>query len=220
MGRRLGVFGGTFDPPHLGHRSVVEDVADFLGLDEVLWIPAGDPPHKAFQKLTPAPIRLRMVRAVTAGDERFRVSEIEVRREGPSYTVDTLRALREEHPDAKLFLIMGIDQYRALESWHRPDEVRSLATLAVMDRGGEALRDLEAGDADEAHHPDEALYPHETQDGEAAGSGVIRVPVKRVDISSTRVRAAVDRGESITELVSPEVARIIEAEGLYRRLRD
>lgn len=209
MPRRLGVFGGTFDPPHRGHRLVVEEVADALELDEVLWIPAGDPPHKSFEDLTPAPIRLRMVRAVTAEDERFRVSEIEVRREGPSYTVDTLRALRDKHPDAEIFLIMGIDQYRAMESWHRPDEVRALATLAVMDRGGEGV------EAEEKPTSREESTARE----QAGETGVIRVPVQRIDISSTRIRSAVDRGEGIADMVQPEVARIIRAEGLYRRPR-
>lgn len=205
MSRRVGVFGGTFDPPHRGHRSAAADVADALGLDEVVWIPAGDPPHK-HSEVTPAPSRLRMVRAITAGDERFRVSELEVAREGPSYTVDTLRALREsEPPGTDLFLIMGVDQYRAFESWREPDAIRSMATLAVMDRRGESVDDTAVGDA---------------ADGPGGGrgrEGVVRVPVGRVDVSSTRVRAAADRGDSIAEMVPAEVLRIIDAEGLYRR---
>lgn len=193
--RRVGIFGGTFDPPHVGHVSVAADVADELGLDEVLWVPAGNPPHKSDAEPTPAPVRLRMVRAVVADDERFSVSEVEIGRSGPSYTVDTLRELiAHDLADADVYLIVGVDQYRALESWHRPDEIRGLATLAVMDRRGVGL------DPGELERED----------------GVVHVPVRRVDVSSTQVRSRVARDEGIGDLVAPEVARIIEAEGLYR----
>lgn len=194
-GRRVGIFGGTFDPPHVGHASVVADVADELGLDEVLWIPAGDPPHKSDTEPTPAPIRLRMVRAAVADDDRFRVSEVEIGRSGPSHTFDTLLELRaHELRDADVYLIMGVDQYGSLDSWHRPDEVRGLATLVVMDRRGMGI------DPDEVERE----------------KNIVHVPVRRVDVSSTRIRARVARDESIAGLVAPEVARIIEAEGLYR----
>lgn len=218
---RIGVFGGTFDPPHRGHVSAASDVADALDLDQVLWIPAGDPPHKQDADPAPASLRLRMVRAATADDPRFRVSDLEMRREGPSYTVDTLRTLaealrdesssqvRDESPsDVELFLIMGIDQYRSFESWHRPDEIRELATLVVMDRGGEgADAPVVAGGAGSSD--DDVVDRADDED-------VVRVPVGRVDVSSTEVRAAAGRGEPVEELVPSAVARIIEAEGLYR----
>lgn len=192
--RAVGIFGGTFDPPHLGHSAVASDVADALDLDEVLWIPAGEPPHKTGE-LTPSDTRLRMVRAAVAADDRFGVSEVEVRREGPSYTADTLRTLRDGPlAGARIYLIMGIDQYRDFPRWHRPDAIRRMATLAVMDRGGEGV-DEERADED---------------------PGLVRVPVRRVDVSSTKVREMVGGGEDVSTLVAPEVARIIEAEGLYR----
>lgn len=170
-------------------------MADALDLDAVLWIPAGDPPHKQDAEPTPAPVRLRMVRAAIAADPRFGASDLEIRREGPSYTVDTLETLsRGEASGAELFVIMGVDQYRAFESWHRPEEIRELATLAVMDRGGEGVD------------------PGVAEDDES----VVRVPVRRVDVSSTEVRAAAGRGEPVDDLVPPTVARIIEDEGLYR----
>ena len=124
---------------------------------------------------------------------------MEIRRAGPSYTVDTLTALREGPlSDADLHLIIGIDQYREFEDWHRPDRIREMARLAVMDRGGEGV------DRDRA----------------AETEGLVRVPVRRIDISSTMVRRRVRAGESIATLVHPEVARIIEAEGLYRDAGD
>lgn len=187
--RRVGVFGGTFDPPHLGHTSVASEVADALGLDTVVWIPAGRPPHKDPSAVTPASVRLRMTRAAAEADPRFVVSDVEVRREGPSYMIDTLRALAD--PEAELFLIMGVDQFRTLDTWKDPRTLRSLATLVVMDREGDAV------------------------DPSARDGEVVRVPVTRVDISSSDVRSAVSEGRDLAPLVPPGVARVVEHEGLY-----
>lgn len=192
--RRVGIFGGTFDPPHDGHVSVVRDVADALDLDEVLWMPAGEPPHKPDAGASPIAVRLAMTRAAAAADPRFRVSELEIGREGPSYTVDTLRELRagDVSGGTDLFLIIGIDQYRAFDSWRAPDEIRVLAHVTVMDRGGTSL------------------------EGSETLEGVVSVPVRRIDISSTEVRARAREGRDVSDLVPPAVARIIESEGLYR----
>lgn len=194
--RRIGVFGGTFDPPHVGHVRVARDVADALSLDEVLWVPAREPPHKIGAELTPPSLRLKMARAAANGDPRFRVSDVELRRPGPSYTVDTLRSVRSDRTGAetRLFLIMGFDQYRDFASWRAPDEIRSLATLAIMDRGGEGLGEADDGDRE----------------------GIVRVPVQRVNVSSTEVRARVGGGADISDLVPPAVERIIRDEGLYQ----
>ncbi len=151
-----------------------------------------------------------MVRAATAGEPLFRVSDVEIRREGPSFTVDTLRAMRDDAPDAELFLVIGIDQHRTFDSWREPEAILGLARLAVMDREGDSVLDADSvpagGPELDADHAREDL-----------GGRVVAVHVQRVDVSSTQVRDAVARGESVTDLVSPEVARIIEAEGLYRR---
>jgi nicotinate-nucleotide adenylyltransferase len=191
---RIGIFGGTFDPPHLGHVRDAAEVADRLQLHRVLWIPARRSPHKPDRKLTPDEVRLEMTRAAAAADARFEVSEIELERPPPSYTVDTLRALRDRlGPEAELYLIIGVDQYEAFDRWHEPEAIRRLATLAVMDRGGEGAAEG------------------------TAGAGVVRVPVERVEVSSTEVRARAAAGASIRALVPEVVARIIEHEGLYRR---
>ncbi len=136
-----------------------------------------------------------MVRQAAAADPRFSPCTLELERPEPSYTVDTLRALRSElGPDARIFLVIGIDQYGAFDRWHRPDEIRSLATLAVMDRGGEGIGAGEAAEIDD----------------------LVRVPVGRVDVSSTEVRKAVAQGRDITGLVPEAVAAVIAREGLYR----
>lgn len=200
---RYGVFGGSFDPPHRGHVSVAKDVADALDLDGVVWVPAARSPLKPHAPKAPDGARLEMVRAATELDARFEVSDVELQRGGPSYTVDTLRELRDgvAPEGASLFLILGIDQYRSFPGWRRPEEIRSLATLAVMDRDGEGLAAGPASDGLE-------LDPE---------AGTVRVPVGRVDVSSTEVRSRVGRGERIDDLVPPAVRRIIEREGLYRR---
>ena len=190
---RIGVFGGTFDPPHIGHVSVAADVADALSLDLLLWIPARHSPLKDQAPQTPDPVRLEMVQAVAATDPRFVVDARELERLPPSYSVDTLAALHDEYgPEAELFLIIGMDQHEDFERWREPDRIRQLATVVVIDRGGRSPSRDES-------------------------SGFITVPVRRVDVSATEVRARVAAGDSIADRVPPGVAEVIEREGLYRR---
>jgi len=189
--RRLGVFGGTFDPPHLGHLIVAADAWESLSLERVLFVPAGHPPHKSGVLATTPVQRVQMTRAAIDGDSRFILDDLEIRRDGPSYTVDTLRELRAREPDAELVFLLGIDQFRSLDTWREPEEVSRLAQLGVLARGGETL-DLS---------------------GPYVG---IEAKVRRVDISATEIRARVAAGKSIRHLVPEPVRRIIETEGLYR----
>ena len=185
---RLGLFGGTFDPPHLGHLIVAQDVFEALGLERLLFVPAGTPPHKTDKVISPAPLRLEMVRAITAGNDAFGVSEVELSREGPSYTVDTLSHYRDLYPEAEIFFILGADQAAAFDTWQDPEKVASLATLVVMARAGAAV----------------------------PVGGFSAVPVTRVDISATEVRERVREGRSIRYLVPDGVRKIIESNRLYR----
>lgn len=193
---RLGIFGGTFDPPHVGHVAVARDVADALALDQVLWVPARVSPHKLHRPVSPPALRLEMLAAATALDPRFRVSGLELEREGPSYTVDTLREVRRRWPDAGLFLILGADQLRAFGSWRSPEEILEMATLVLMDRDGE----------------DAAEVAPSLPGMERA----VHVPVTRVEVSATGVRAAVAEGRDVSGMVPAEVLEIIRREGLYR----
>ncbi len=184
---RLGLFGGTFDPPHIGHLIAAQDAQLALKLDRVLFIPAGTPPHKRVAGLSPVAARLEMVRAAVAGNASFEVDELEIVRAGPSYTVDTLRTYRERHPDAALYLLLGADQFTDFPKWHEPDEIRRLSTLVVLERAGSSTV-----------------------------AGVTTVAVTRVDVSGTEIRRRVHTGESIRYLVPDPVVQCIERHRLYR----
>jgi len=187
---RVGLLGGTFDPPHIGHFIAAQDVYLALGLDRILFIPAHAPPHKRGRVITPAAVRLQMLEAAVAGDPRFGVDTLELDRKGVSYTVDTLRALREREPGWELYLLLGTDQARDFETWREPAEIARLARLVVMSRGG-----IEAGPM---------AWPAET------------VSVTRIDVSSTEVRARLAEGKPARYLVPDGTLRVIEREGLYR----
>lgn len=196
---RLGIFGGTFDPPHIGHFLAATDAADLLSLDRVLFIPASVQPLKSGATVTPATDRLEMTRRLVRGEARFEADPIEVDRGGLSFTVDTLRALRErwkEDPELALFLLIGEDAARSLQKWREPGEVQRLAEVIVLarDEAGESPR----GDAS---------LPRD------AGR---RVPSRRVDVSSTEVRQRVKEGKSIRGFVPDAVADYIASAGLYR----
>ena len=188
---RLGVFGGTFDPPHAGHLVVAQDAWSALALDRVLFVLAASPPHKQGQARTPAALRLELLRAALADDERFEASDLELRRAGPSFTVDTLRQLHAEQPAAELFLLIGADQAREFLSWRSPAEIATLATVVALSRDG-----------------DQSAPP---LDGR-----VHALPVTRLDISATDVRRRVAEGRPIRYLVPAAVEAIIRREGLYR----
>ncbi|MFV2007389.1 MAG: nicotinate-nucleotide adenylyltransferase [Longimicrobiales bacterium] len=193
MRGKLGLLGGTFDPPHNGHLRVAQDARQALGLDLVLLIPVRVPPHKRADRVTPAALRLEMVREAIAGTDRLEVSEIELGREGPSYTVDTLRRLRDQRPDVELTLIVGADQLAEMADWKEPEEISALAGLAVMNRG--ALVPVE---------PDWDITLEWTA-----------VSVTPLDVSSTEIRRRVAEGRPVGHLVPAEVLRIIEREKLY-----
>ena len=187
---KIGIFGGTFDPPHVGHLIAAQDALETLTLDRVLFIPARLPPHKQNDNVTDAAVRLQMIRAATAANPSFEVSDLELNRTGPSFTVDTLRELRKQRPDDEFFLLLGVDQVTEFPTWREPDQVLALARLIMLARGG--IEEAAAGDIVQQ-----------------------TVPVTRVDVSSTLVRQRVGAGQSIRYLVPEAVERIITAERLY-----
>lgn len=197
---RIGIFGGSFDPPHLGHRLAVSEFQKLLELDRVLVVPDAVPPHKALSALSPdAQTRLRLTRLAMRELPFAEVSDIELRRGGTSYTVDTLRSLRAQHPHDELFLLMGTDMLLSFEKWRAPREIASMATLAVAHRSDDRAEELRACA--------ERLQAE-------LGARVVLVENKFVPYSSTSVRAMLAFG-CAEDYVSPEVLESIRSEGLY-----
>jgi nicotinate-nucleotide adenylyltransferase len=192
--RRVGLFGGTFDPPHLGHLALAEWAREQLALDRVVFMPAGTPPHKRARTLSPTTHRLAMTRLATRGNRRFTVSALEADRSGPSFTVETLRELHVRHPGARLYLMMGADSLAEFSSWHKPDEIRKLATLAVAVRPGARPRP-----------------------GGGTRPGIVLLQNPGIELSSSAIRARVRAGRSIRYLVPEPVAAYIARHHLYRR---
>jgi nicotinate-nucleotide adenylyltransferase len=192
-GTRIGVFGGTFDPPHIGHLVAAVNVRDALQLDRVLLVVANEPWQKVDDRdISPAADRLELVRAATADVDGLEASDIEIVRGGPSYTADTLAELGERWPDASLWLVVGRDAALGFPTWERVDEVAARAHLVVVDRPGAD---------DDAALP--APYPWH------------RVEIPRLDVSSTDLRARVAEGRPLDFLTPPAVVTGIARLGLY-----
>lgn len=192
---RIGVFGGTFDPPHIGHLVTALEVREQLDLDLVLLVVANEPWQKIGSRpITPAEIRLRMVETAVADIDSLRASDIEIRRGGPSYTVDTLEALAAEHPGAEMHLVLGSDAAALLHTWHRPEAVSTACRLAVVARPGS-----------------EAAVP--------AGFDGVTVDVTRLDVSSTELRARAARRRSMRLLIPDPVISLIDEFDIYRERR-
>jgi nicotinate-nucleotide adenylyltransferase len=195
---RLGIYGGVFNPPHLGHLVAAQEAYAQLGLDQVLWVPVGDAPHREIEQDPGTEVRFQLVELTVAGDERFQVSRMEIEREGPSYTVDTLRGLKERGPEDELFLILGGDQAENLPRWHEPEEVLGLATIAVFERATASRNAIII------------------QLARLRGAERLRfLDMPRMELSSTLVRRRVAQGKPINYLVPDKVADFIGTENLY-----
>ena len=190
---RIGVFGGSFDPVHNAHVALAQSALGALHLDQVRWVPAGNPWQKT-RPMTAAEDRVALVLAAIAGEARFMVDRVEVDRSGPSYTLDTIRELQAAHVGVQWVLLIGQDQYSGLHTWKDWQVLLGLVELAVANRPGDLRQP----------HPDVQAFPHRM------------VPLPMLDISSTDIRTRVAAGLDISHLVPPGVARYIETHGLYR----
>lgn len=207
----LGILGGTFDPVHCGHLRMALELAENLGLGEVRLLPAGTPPHRP-PPVAPADLRWRMLVAAVAGKSLLVPDNRELRRPGPSYTVDTLMELRAEHGDRPLCLILGADAFAGLASWHRWREVPGLAHVVVVQRPGHDLP--AAGPAGDLLAARRAASPAELV---AAPAGrVLLQPVTPLEIAASAIRALVARGGDPAFLVPDAVRDLIRATGCYR----
>jgi nicotinate-nucleotide adenylyltransferase len=194
----IGVLGSAFNPPHLGHLALAQEALWQLGLDEVVLVPTGEAPHKRIVDDPGRELRLAMTRLAAADDPRFSVSTLEVEREGPSYTYETLELLGQERGDTELVFVMGADAAVGLESWRRPERVVELARLAVARRSG--VSEAEVGAVMRSL-------------GAEGGATMLEMPQFGVSSSSVRERAAA--GRPLRYLVPEAVARFIEEKGIY-----
>jgi nicotinate-nucleotide adenylyltransferase len=191
---RIGVFGGTFDPPHVGHLLMAADARDALQLDRLIFVPTGTQPFKVdTPPVASAQDRLEMVRLAVADDANYVVDDTEIHRKGLSFTVDTLEQLSERNKGAQLFLLLGEDALTGFEKWRNPARIRELATLAAMRR------------VDASGSRVEATEP-----------GVLTVSTRRIDVSATEIRERRRARKSIKGFVPESVERFIDARGLYR----
>ena len=195
-----GVFGGTFDPIHIAHLAVAEAARDEFRLRRVLFIPAAQPPHKPGRVITAVDHRLAMVESAVAGNPAFEVSRIEVEREGPSYTVDTLAALCAADPGDHFALILSAESYSELSSWHEPRRILDLADLIVAPRDGYADADPE-------------LVTREFPDAPAA---IAFMDGPRIRLSASEIRQRAAEGRSLRYLVPDAVVAYIGDHGLYQ----
>lgn len=191
MSARLGILGGTFDPPHIGHLLAAYGALEGLGLDRVVFIPAWRQPLKAGVEMTAPEHRLAMIRLLAACDPKFSVDSVEIDREMLSFTIETVRAYRAKDPECELMLLMGEDTARTLPQWKEPAELAALVRVVVLTRG-EPEGDLPQGFA------------------------VQRLNTRRVDVSATEIRERVKMGLPVRGLVPDSVADYIEAHRLYR----
>ena len=191
QGGRIGIFGGTFDPPHMAHLRMAKLLCDFASLEKVLWIPTRKPPHKSDRVVTPASVRLKMVKEVVSGMEGHDACDIEILRSGYSYTIDTLRALKKLYPGKDLVLIMGSDQFCELSEWKESESLTDLVEICVLPRKGATVSSSPADNS-------------------------VLAPFEELDISSSEIRNKIQQNLSFKHLVCKSVAKIIEEEGLYQ----
>lgn len=217
---RVGVFGGSFNPIHLGHLLLAEDILELLGLDRILFVPAAAPPHKPPRGLAPAQDRYAMTELAIRGNPRFAISDLELRRPGPSYTVDTLEALRREGgPDGTFFLLIGSETFLDLLSWKEPQRLAQLARLLVIPRAESAF-DPEGVQAQkvlaEIGQERWIQVPPALSAAQPADKGVLLVAATSLPISSSDLRRRAREGRSLAYRVPEAVGSYILERRLYR----
>ena len=198
--KHIGIYGGSFNPPHMGHLIVCESVRSQLGLDKVIFVPSATPPHKKDLRLALAEVRLEMTKLAVAGNPAFTVSDAEVRRGGTSYTVDTLMEIKKENPQDRLHLIIGADNWIEFDTWKSPEQILDLTDIVVMTRPGFAV--------------DRHAHPPPGQ----SGRNVRFVEVPQIGISGTMIRLNIKSRRSIKYLVPPDIEGYIQKHALYHEI--
>jgi nicotinate-nucleotide adenylyltransferase len=214
MPSRIGLMGGTFNPVHLAHLRIAEEARDMCGLDRVVFIPAGDPPHKPLAGEVPFAQRCEMVRLAIAGNPAFELSEIEGQRAGKSYSIDTIAAFRRAHPADHLFFIIGSDSFLEIGLWHRFAEIFRSCSLIVVERPGCPVSDPPAAlpiaiRQELSYSAASRLLEH------SAGTSVRFISGCPLAISSSEIRRLAAAGRSIAYLVPPPVEAYIKEQRMY-----
>jgi nicotinate-nucleotide adenylyltransferase len=197
--RRIGILGGTFDPPHIGHLILAEYAGQALDLERLLFVPAGDPPHKQSEEKTPVEHRLAMLDCVVRDNPRFYISRIDIDRPGPHYSLDMVKLIAADYPDAELYFVMGGDSFHDLPLWHRPADLIELCQLAVMRRPDEAIT------PDMHEHVLPGLVKH-----------VVMIDAPLIGVSSTMISERLAAGKTVRYLVGDDILDYIFTHGLYR----
>jgi nicotinate-nucleotide adenylyltransferase len=198
---RLGLFGGTFDPVHFGHLLLAERCREECQLDQVWFVPAGNPPHKQGEPVSPGTQRAEMLEFAIAGHPQFHVNRMELNRAGRSFTIDTLREVKSEDPQRELFFLIGADSLQDLPIWRDPAGIAELATIVAVNRGGRPMPDLQ---------------PLRNALGVEVVNRVQLITMPGIDLSSTDIRDRVRQGKSI-RFMTPRACEVyIEQNGLYR----
>lgn len=199
--KRVGILGGTFDPPHIGHLILAEYTYEALQLDHVFFVPAGDHPHKQNNTRTSVKHRLAMIEVAIADNRRFSISRVDVDRSGPHYSADTVQIIQSQYPDTELYFVMGGDNLRNLPTWTRARELYEHCKLAVMRRSDEDIH---------AHMHDDVLP------GLAEQVVMVDAPLLGIWLSSTHVIERLEQGKSVRYVVPDSVLEYIAQNGLYR----
>jgi nicotinate-nucleotide adenylyltransferase len=208
----VGIFGGTFDPVHMGHLRVAEEIREIFSLEKIFFVPGGIPPHKRQRKITGAEERLLMVRSAVKGNRFFTVSEIEIKRNGPSYTIDTLRDFEKRFNT--LYFLIGIDAFSEIDTWHLYRELFYHTNFIVMTRpfgAKKTLADMLPDDVKkDFRKSNDSSYVHKS------GKKIHLHDITQIDISSTKIKELLKKHRSIRYLVPASVEKIIHERGLYR----
>jgi nicotinate-nucleotide adenylyltransferase len=206
-----GIFGGTFDPIHMGHLRVAEEIREIFSLERIYFVPGGIPPHKRRRKITAADERVRMVKAAVKGNGFFQISEIETKRSGPSYTIDTLKAFEKRFNE--LYFIIGIDAFSQINTWHLYQELFYHTNFIVMTRpSGKKQTILEMLPTDVRK---EIKKSTDTMCAHGSGRKIYLHDITQIDISSTKIKELLKKHRSIRYLVPASVENIIIERGLY-----
>ena len=193
---KIGILGGTFDPVHNGHLFAAEHARSAMGLSRVIFVPSGNPPHKSYDGMAPAEDRFEMTRLAIEGDKNFEISRVEIDREGPSYTADTLELISEINPGAELFLIMGLDAALDIPNWHKPKKIISLCKILIIARPGYICDKINMLD-------------------EAVRNSLLILDTDLIDISATDIRNKAHSGCCIRHMTPDVVCDYIARKNLY-----